>query len=65
MQVGDLVRYRTVISHLHPEVLSRPKLGVLVGHDLGLAKVLTREGKVVTLWSRLVEKAGKKDKELE
>ena len=65
MKVGDLVRYRTVISHLHPEVLSNPKLGVLVERDFNLARVLTKEGKVVTLWARLVEKAGNKDKELE
>ena len=63
MRVGDLVRYRTVISHLHPEFLSNPKLGVLVEHNFNLVKVLTNEGKVVTLWARLVEKAGKKDKE--
>lgn len=63
MQPGDLVRYRTVLRHDCPQELSEWKLGVLVGREFNLAKVLTNEGKVVKLWAYLVEKAGKKDKE--
>ena len=65
MQPGDLVRYRTVLKHDCPQELSEWILGVLVGKEFNLTKVLTKEGKVVKLWSYLVEKAGKKDKENE
>ena len=63
MQVGDLVRYRTVVKHDHPQQLSDWKLGLLVGKEFNLTKVLTNEGKVITLWAYLVQKAGKKDAE--
>ena len=61
MQPGDLVRYRTVLRHDHPQELSEWKLGLLVEKEYNLAKVLTSDEGVVILWTYLVEKAGKKD----
>lgn len=65
MKKGDLVRYRTILKHDCPQELSEWKLGVLVKKEFNLTKVLTKEGKIVTLYAYLVQKAGKKDKELE
>ena len=63
MRVGDLVRYREILRHDYPEVLSDWQLGVMVSKEYNLVKVLGRDGKVKTIYSYLVQKAGKKDAE--
>lgn len=63
MQPGDLVRYRTVTRHDCPQELSEWKLGVMISREYNLTEILTNDGKVVKLWSYLVQKAGKKDAE--
>ena len=63
MKAGDLVRFREILRHDHPEVLSDWQLGVMVAKEYNLVKVLGRDGKVKTIYSYLVQKAGKKDAE--
>ena len=63
MKVGDLVRFKEIIRYDYPEVLTDWQLGVMIGKEYNLVKVLNRNGEVKTIYSYLVQKAGKKDKE--
>jgi len=58
---GDLVRYQEVVHHATPLSYTEWKLGVLIGKRHNICDVLTTEGKKITLWASLVQKAGKKD----
>jgi hypothetical protein len=60
MRVGDLVRYREVLNYRTMEK-TEWKLGVLVDKRHNLCDILSREGQKITLWTSLVQKAGKKD----
>jgi len=61
MKVGDLVRYQEVVHHATPMSYTEWKLGVLIDKRHNICDVLTTEGKKISLWSSLVQKAGKKD----
>jgi hypothetical protein len=63
VKVGDLVRFKEIIRHDYPEVLTDWQLGVMIAKEYNLVKVLNRNGEVKTIYSYLVQKAGKKDKE--
>jgi len=63
MKSGDLVRFREILRHDYPEVLTDWQLGVMVAKEYNLVKVLGRDGKVKTIYAYLVQKAGKKDAE--
>ena len=63
MKVGDLVRFKEIIRHNYPEVLTDWQLGVMIEKEYNLVKVLSKDGEVKTIYSYLVQKAGKKDKE--
>jgi|TARA_Y100000592_G_scaffold80284_1_gene126795 hypothetical protein len=60
MRIGDLVRYKEVLNYRTMEK-TEWKLGVLVDKRHNLCDVLSREGRKLTLWASLVQKAGKKD----
>ena len=61
MKVGDLVRFKEIIRHNYPEVLTDWQLGVMIEKEYNLVKVLSKDGEVKTIYSYLVQKAGKKD----
>jgi hypothetical protein len=61
MRIGDLVRYKEIIRHDHPQILTEWKLGLMVAKEYNLVRILCRDGKIKTIYSYLVEKAGKKD----
>ena len=61
MKEGDLVRYREVLNHRTMEKTGW-SLGVLIRKRYNVCDILSVDGKLITLWAQLVQKAGKKDK---
>lgn len=62
MQPGDLIRYREVINHAE-ETVTDWKLGVLIKKEYNTCHIMTTDARLIRLWSALVQKAGRKDKE--
>ena len=61
MRIGDLVRYREVTHYTKPVSYTKWILGVLLDKRHNVCDVLTTGGEKISLWSSLVQKAGKKD----